>query len=71
MRSGAYGLFALLAWPALVWCVVEAGLRVLSGYPSGSAPLLLTAGCAVGTIVATHMRRAALVAAKSRTPARG
>ena len=62
MRDRAYWMAALVAWPAFVWCVVEAALRVASGYSAGATQLALTAGCAAATIVAVRMRRAALVA---------
>ena len=60
MRDGVYGLVAVVAWPALVWCIVEAGLRVVSGYSAGASQLALTGGCALTTIAAVHIRRAAL-----------
>ena len=62
MRDRAYWLVALVAWPALVWCVIEAALRLASGYSAGTLQLALTGACAAGTIVAVRMRRAALVA---------
>ena len=66
MRDRAYWMAALVAWPALVWCVVEAALRVASGYSAGATQLALIAGCAAATIVAVRMRRTALAPAMAR-----
>lgn len=66
MRDRAYWLVALVAWPALVWCVIEAALRLASGYSAGALQLALTGACAAGTIVAVRMRRAALAPATAR-----
>lgn len=66
MRDRAYWLAALVAWPALAWCVAEAALRVASGYSAGATQLALTAACAAGTIIAVRVRRASLVPAPIR-----
>lgn len=66
MRDRAYWLVALVAWPALVWCVIEAALRLASGYSAGALQLALTGACGAGTIVAVRMRRAALAPATAR-----
>ena len=63
MKVSAYGLGAIVAWPAVAWCAVEAGLRVVGGYSAGAGQLALTGGCAAATIVAVHVRRAALAPA--------
>lgn len=66
MRDRFYWLAALVAWPALAWCLAEAGLRVASGYSAGATQLALTAACAAGTIVAVHVRRTSLAPAPIR-----
>lgn len=57
MRGQAYWLFALVAWPAAVWGVVELGLRALSGYGNGLGWSLVITLAAVGTIVVSGWRQ--------------
>lgn len=57
MRGQAYWLFALVAWPAAVWGVVELGLRTVSGYGDGLGWSLVITLAAVGTIVVSGWRQ--------------
>lgn len=66
MRDRAYWLFALVAWPAAVWGVVELGLRALSGYGDGIGWSLLVTSAAVGTILVSGRRRREPSAAVAR-----
>ena len=63
MKVSAYGLGAIVAWPAVAWCAVEAGLRVVDGHSAGAGQLALADGCAAAAMVAVHVRRAALAPA--------
>jgi len=62
MRHGAYFVFELLAWPALVWCGAELALRAAAGAGGGAGAAALTGACAAGTIVACRWRNRALEA---------
>jgi len=66
VRDRAYWLFALVAWPAAVWGVVELGLRAMSGYGDGIGESLLLTVAAAGTILVTGWRRRELSAAVDR-----
>ena len=56
MRTRAYRLFEIVAWPALVWCALEVALRVATGQLAGIAPTMLTGICAGLTVVAARAR---------------
>lgn len=63
MRDRLYALFEIVAWPALGWCVVEVGVRLATGALSGGAMTVATGMAACATVVASRLRRHALVAA--------
>lgn len=52
-----YWLFALVAWPAAVWGVVELGLRAVSGDGDGAGWSVLLTGAAIATIALSGWRR--------------
>jgi hypothetical protein len=56
MRTRAYFLFELVAWPAAVWSAVELLLRATTGASSGIGSASLTGGCAVLTVFACRVR---------------
>lgn len=56
MRTHAYRLFEIVAWPALVWCALEVALRVATGQLEGIAPTMLTGISAGLTVVAARAR---------------
>lgn len=56
MRTRAYFLFELVAWPAAVWCGVELVLRAATGATAGIGSVGLTGGCAVLTVFACRVR---------------
>ncbi len=60
MRVRGYRLFELLAWPAVVWCALEVGIRTGTGTWEGLPATLLLGACAAGTITAGRMRQAAI-----------
>ena len=62
MRTGVYGLFELVAWPAAVWGAAEAALRLATGTFDGFATATATGALASLTIVACRMRVAQLPA---------
>ena len=65
MRDNAYWLFALVAWPAAAWGVIELVLRVAAGSTEGMLDTAAMTTCAFGTIAATTMRRRALAGASA------
>ena len=71
MRDRTYELVAIVAWPAFVWCVIESGLRLASGYFAGFTTMVLTGGCAAATIVTVRWRRAQLAPIPVHRPADG
>lgn len=56
MRTRAYFVFELVAWPAAVWCAVELALRVATGENGGMGGAGLTGMSAALTIVAARWR---------------
>ncbi len=56
MRTRAYFLFELVAWPAAAWCAVELLLRVATGATAGMGDTGLTGVSAALTIVAVRWR---------------
>lgn len=56
MRSRAYFLFELVAWPAAVWCAGELLVRAATGATNGIGSASLTGGCAGLTVVACRAR---------------
>lgn len=66
MRARGYELFALVAWPAAIWGVVELGLRAASGSLAGVFDTAALTVCAFGTIAAARWRRRALAEADVR-----
>jgi hypothetical protein len=65
MRTHAYFLFELVAWPAAVWCAVEVLLRAVTGATAGMGSTGLTGVCAVLTIVAVRWRSRQLALAEA------
>lgn len=53
----AYWLFALVAWPALGWGIVECALRIVMGYGDGWQQSLLLTALAGATIAVCGWRR--------------
>ncbi len=66
MRDRVYWLFALVAWPAALWGVIEFGLRVLSGYGEGTGANLMLTMAAGATIAVTGWRRQGIRARESQ-----
>ncbi len=66
MRSSAYHLFEIVAWPAAVWCALEVSLRTATGDFQGITATALTGACAALTIVACRLRPAQLAVAGNR-----
>ena len=60
MKTQAYRLFEVVAWPAAVWCVVELGLRTATGQLDGMPMTAATGAMAALTIVACRWRSAQL-----------
>ena len=60
MRAQAYWFFALVAWPAAVWGVVEIVLRVAAGEMGGIGDTVLLTTAAVATIAACGWRQRGL-----------
>lgn len=60
MRNNAYWLFALVAWPAAAWGVIELALRAATGTAEGMLDTAAVTACAFTTIAAARMRRRAL-----------
>lgn len=60
MRSRAYWLFELVAWPAAVWGAIELALRLATKTYDGLPMAAATASLAALTIVAARWRSAAL-----------
>jgi hypothetical protein len=56
VRTRAYFLFELVAWPAAVWCAAELLLRAATGETGGSVGAALTGTCAVLTVFACRLR---------------
>ena len=56
MRTRAYFVFELVAWPAAVWCAVELALRVATGDLAGTGGAGLTGTFAALTIVSVRWR---------------
>jgi hypothetical protein len=61
MKHTAYGLFELVAWPAVAWGAIEIALRFGAGYGAGLPNSLLITSAGVATVTACRLRRAALV----------
>jgi hypothetical protein len=57
VRSQAYALFTIVAWPAAAWGAFEVGLRLVSGQLNGIAPTALLTSCAIATIALSRWRR--------------
>ncbi len=66
MRIQTYHLFEIVAWPALVWCGLEAILRTASGAPEGLPATTFTGAFAALTVVACRLRSRQLATADSR-----
>ena len=66
MRSQAYLLFEIVAWPALAWCGAEVALRMAAGAFEGLASTAITGAMAGLTIAACRLRTAQLTAAVVR-----
>ena len=49
MRSQAYLLFEIVAWPALAWCGAEVALRMAAGAFDGLASTAITGAMAHGS----------------------
>jgi hypothetical protein len=56
MRIQAYRLFAIVAWPAVVWCAIETAVRLATGAYAGMGMTALTGACAALTVVAVRAR---------------
>ena len=57
-RRESYGVFEMLAWPAVVWSAVEIALRTSVMEFGGLADATLILACAAMTVgVCRHMRR--------------
>lgn len=69
MRARGYGVFELLAWPALAWGTIELGLRLAVGERDGLADALLVVSMAAGTIVFARLRRRQLAVPDGRARA--
>jgi hypothetical protein len=67
MRLSAYHLFEIVAWPAAVWCTLEATLRFASGEVEGLATTAATAALAGLTVAACRIRSRQLVPAPVAT----
>jgi len=65
MRTDAYRVFEIVAWPALVGAALQVALLLATTTTGGLAQALLVLSCATGTITACRLRRAALDAACS------
>lgn len=57
MKAQGYRVFEIVAWPAVVWCPVEAVLRGIQGDARGAAWATLLAGMAAGMIAGGRMAR--------------
>lgn len=62
IRHEAYGVFELLAWPAVVWSSVEIVLRTAVAEYGGMADATLILACALMTVgVARYMRSSRVI----------
>ncbi len=68
MRTEAYRVFEIVAWPAAVAAALQVILLLATTSTGGLAEALLVASCATGTITACRLRRAALDAAQQHHP---
>ncbi len=57
-RRESYGVFEIVAWPALVWCAIESTIRVVAFRGDGVAVPGFMAFCAAAMIAAARARRA-------------
>ena len=58
IRRQSYGVFEMLAWPAVVWSAVEIALRTSVREFGGLADATLILACAAMTVgFCRHMRR--------------
>ena len=60
MRTQAYSLFALVAWPAVAWGAIETVLRLVSGYGHGLTESMALTACAAAMIAGCAWRKRAL-----------
>ena len=56
MRRQAYLVFEIVAWPAAVWCALEAAARGATGTFDGLSETVLLGSMAATTIVACRWR---------------
>jgi len=65
MRIGAYQLFEIVSWPALVWCAIELSIRTVTFTPDGMAGTALLGSMAAACIVASRWRSRQLAVASA------
>ena len=67
-RLHAYSAFAILAWAAAIWVLLELALRLAVGYFDGIGQTLAIGLCALGALLALRWRRGRAGDAAARPP---